>query len=304
MFGSIVYYLRNKEARKLKLLSIFGKNMSDEEYTKKIYRIMVGRELNLTNPQTYTEKLQWLKLNDRKPEYTMMQDKYGVRDYIAKTIGEEYLVPLLGVWNDVNDIDFDQLPNQFVLKCNHDCASVIICRDKKALDIEFAKNKLNTCLHKNYYYSSREWAYKNIKPVIIAEKYMYNKNGEPLIDYKFFCFSGKAQMVYLGTGEPHTDQQRIDYFDMEFNHLPIKRGAIPWSDQQLVKPKGFEELITLAEKLAGSIPFIRVDFYLIDDHPYFGEFAFYPSAGLSEFIPHEWEKKVGEWIQLPYESIH
>lgn len=304
MIKNVIYYLKNTKARRLKLLSVFGKNMSDEKFSRIIYKINTGRKLDLSNPQTYTEKLQWLKLHDRKPEYTMMQDKYAVRDYVAKTIGGEYLVPLIGVWNDANDIDFDKLPNQFVLKCNHDCASVVICRDKGSLDIDFAKKKLNTCLHKNYFYSSREWAYKDIKPLIMAEKYMSNKNGEPLVDYKFFCFSGKARMVYLGTGEPHTDQQRIDYFDMDFNHLPIRRGAIPWADKQLVKPEGFEELASLAEKIAGEIPFIRVDFYLIDNHPYFGEVAFYPSAGLAEFIPHEWEEKVGEWIQLPHPSIH
>lgn len=296
---SIHYYLTDKEARQLKILHVFGKHLSDEEFTKRIYKIKVGKTLNLSQPKTYTEKLQWLKLYDRKPEYTVMQDKLAVREYISSKIGSEYLIPLLGVWNDANEIDFDALPNQFVLKCNHDCASVVICKDKACLDINQTKIKLNTCLHKNYYDSSREWAYKDIKPCIIAEKYMSNKGEAFLTDYKIFCFSGKARMLYVGTGQPHTDEQRIDYFDIDFNHLPIKRGSIPWSQTEIKKPEGFERLVSLAETLAGSIPFIRVDFYLVNNQPYFGEFAFYPSAGLAEFSPYEWEEKVGDWIQLP-----
>ena len=293
------YYIVNKEARKLKMLNTFGKCLSDEQFTKIIYKIKVGKKLNLLHPKTYTEKIQWLKLYDRKPEYTQMQDKLAVREYIEKTIGSEYLIPLLGVWYDANDIDFNALPNQFVLKCNHDCASVIICRDKTSLNIEQAKKKLNECLHKNYYESSREWAYKNIKPCIIAEKFMSDDGESFLVDYKFFCFSGKARMLYVGTGQPHTNEQRIDYFDIDFNHLPIKRGAIPWAQNEPAKPEGFEKLVSLAEKLSDSIPFIRVDLYYINNHPYFGEFAFYPSAGLAEFSPYEWEEKVGSWIQLP-----
>ena len=259
--------------------------------------------MNLDNPQTYTEKLQWLKLYDRQPKYTIMQDKYAVRDYVAETIGEEYLVPLLGVWNDANEINFDNLPNQFVLKCNHDCASVVVCRDKKTLDIEKTRSKLNTCLRNNYYKVGREWTYKNIKPLIIAEKYLSEKDELSLTDYKFFCFAGKALMLYVGTGEPHTDRQRIDYFDVDFNHLPIRREGISWADKTIIKPEGFNQLIDLAEKMAKGIPFIRVDFYLVDHHPYFGEVAFYPSAGFSEFVPYEWEKRIGNWIKLPQAGV-
>ena len=296
---SLSNYIVDKQARQLRLLKAFGKHLSDEEYSKRIYKIKTGRPLNLSSPQTYTEKIQWLKLYDRRPEYTMMQDKLAVRDYVSKTIGEEYLIPLLGVWKEVDEIDFNSLPSQFVLKCNHDCASVVICRDKNVLNIEQTKKKLHACLHKNYYESSREWAYKDIEPCIIAEKYMSNNNEMSLVDYKFFCFSGTARMVYLGTGQPHTDEQRIDYFDMEFNHLPIKRGSIPWADKELKKPEQFEKMKYLAEKIAGDIPFIRVDFYIVNEQPYFGEVAFYPSAGLSEFTPREWEEEIGNWIILP-----
>lgn len=292
-------YLTDIKARKLDLLLKFGKNMSDERYLKKLYRIKMGRPLNLSDPQTYTEKLQWLKLYDRKPEYTVLQDKYAVRDYVAKTIGSEYLIPLLGVWEDAKDIDFTKLPDQFVLKCNHDSASVIICRDKTKLDYEKTREKLNECLRTNYYLSAREWAYKDIKPLIIAEKYMAMSNQETLTDYKFFCFSGKAKIVMLTSGEAHTRNRRNDLFDISFNRLPIQRGNVEGSNVLYNKPEKFDVLVSLAERIAGNIPFIRVDFYLIEDHPYFGEVAFYPSAGLSQFSPSEWEEKIGSWIKLP-----
>ncbi len=282
-----------------KLLLRYGKRMPDDKYLKKLYKIKTGRTLDLVNPQTYTEKLQWLKIYDRNPLYTKMQDKYAVREYISNVIGDEYLIPLLGTWNNANDIEFDLLPDQFVLKCNHDCASVVICRDKKKLDFEYTRTKLNTCLKKNYYEPAREWAYKDIKPIIMAEKYMSDSSEKTLTDYKFFCFSGEAKMVLIASGEAHTSSRRLDYYDMQFNHLPIKRGTIKGTEDYHTKPNGFELLVTLAEKVAGNIPFIRVDFYLIDGHPYFGEVAFYPSAGLAEFYPYEWEKRVGEWIHLP-----
>lgn len=285
-------------------LRLFGRLLSDKAYLQKTYRLRTGHKLDLKQPKTYTEKIQWIKLYDRRPIYTLMQDKYAVREYIANTIGSEYLIPLIGVWKDANDIDFESLPNQFVLKCNHDCASVVICRDKRTLDIEQARKKLNMCLQKNYYDPGREWAYKDIKPLIIAEKYMSNGNEKTLTDYKFFCFYGKAKMLYVGTGEPHTDQQRIDFFDIDFNHLPIQRGSIPNADKTINKPKGFDALIPLVEKLAQNIPFIRVDFYLIEGRPYFGEVAFYPSSGFAEFSPHEWEERVGEWIILPPVKEH
>lgn len=295
----ILDYFGDIKARKVDLLIKFGKNMPDEKYIKKMYQLRIGKPLNLSDPKTYTEKLQWLKLYDRKPEYTVLQDKFAVRDYVSKTIGSEYLIPLLGVWNNAKAIDFSTLPNQFVLKCNHDCASVTICRDKEKFNYEQTIQKLNYCLNQNYYYSGREWAYKDIKPVILAEQYMEEDHQETLTDYKFFCFSGKPKMVMLTSGEAHTRNRRNDLYDIDFNHLPIQRGNVQESDKVYTKPEGFETLVTLAEKLAGNIPFIRVDFYLIKGHPYFGEVAFYPSAGFSQFYPLEWEEKIGSWIQLP-----
>ena len=296
---SIKRMIIDPKARQLKMLQMFGQKWDDEKYIRSMYKIKVGKELNLDAPKTYTEKLQWLKLYDHRPEYTLLQDKYRVREYVAATIGDEYLIPLLGAWEDANDIDFNQLPDHFVLKCNHDCASVIICRDKSSFDIEQAKTKLNKCLGINYYSAGREWAYKDIKRKIIAEKYMQNGKETTLTDYKFFCFSGKAKMVLLASGEAHTNERRLDYFDMEFNPLPIKRGYMKESGRIYEKPEQFDQLIPLAEKLAQDFPFIRVDFYIVNKHPYFGEVALYPGSGFSEFSPCEWEERIGSWISLP-----
>lgn len=273
-------------------------SLTDEAYLKKIYKLYVGRKLNLESPATYTEKLQWLKLHDRQPIYTVMQDKYLVREFIAKTIGEEYLIPLLGVWEDPKEIDFDSLPNQFVLKCNHDCASVIICRDKSELDRDAAIEKLKECLRRNYWIGGREWAYKGIPPKVIAEQYLQDGSSETLTDYKFFCCNGKAKMLLLASGTAHTKERRLDYYDTDFHRLPIVRGSIANSQIDNKKPEQLDLLISLAEKIASGIPFIRVDFYLIQGKPYFGEVAFYPSSGLAEFHPIEWEKRVGSWIDI------
>ena len=302
-FLSKLNELTDIKTTRRKILHKYGKRMSDEKYLRKIYKLKTGRSLNLENPQTYTEKLQWLKLYDRNPLYTQMQDKYAVREYISNVIGSEYLIPLLGVWNNAYDIDFDKLPDQFVLKCNHDCASVVICKDKNKIDFENTRVNLNKCLQRNYYDNAREWAYKDIKPKIMAEKYMYDNCGSTLMDYKFFCFSGKAKMLMLTSGEAHTENRRFDFYDMQLNHLPIQRGKTKGAKGDFSKPEGFDLLVLLAEKVAGDIPFVRVDFYLINGHPYFGEVAFYPSAGLAEFHPYEWEKKVGDWIKLPQKNI-
>ena len=293
--------LANPKSLKMVLLKSFGKNIPDEKYLKMLYKLKTGHELNLDYPKTYTEKIQWLKLYDRRPEYTKMQDKYAVREFIKETIGEEYLIPLLGVWDRADDIDFDALPDQFVIKCNHDCASVIICRDKSTFDKAEAKRHLQDCLQKSYYPDGREWAYRDIKPKIIAEKYMQDSNEKTLTDYKFFCFSGIARLVLVTSGPAHTPERRVDFYDIDFNSLPIKRGEMSGSGHAaaIKKPKGFDSLVQLAEKLSAGIPFVRMDFYLIEGHPFFGEVAFYPSGGMAEFKPYEWEERVGSWIILP-----
>lgn len=279
-------------------LHLFDK-MSDEKYLKLLYRVNIGKKLNLENPQTYNEKLQWLKINDRKDIYTEMVDKHLVKDYVKKIIGEEYIIPTLGVWDSFDEINFEKLPEQFVLKCTHDSGGLIICTDKNKLDKVKAKKKLEKCLKINYYKRFREWPYKNVKPRIIAEKYMVDESGTELKDYKFFCFDGKVKAMFIATdrSDPNTET-KFDFFDRDFNHLPFINGH-PNSDKKIKKPESFEKMIELAEKLSVGMPQVRIDFYDIYGQVYFGEITFFHWSGTKPFEPEEWDYTFGSWIELP-----
>ena len=270
--------------------------LPDAAYLKGCFRATMGYKLDLENPKTFNEKLQWLKLHDRNPAYTQMVDKYAVREYIKNTIGEEYLIPLLGVWDSFDEIDFNELPEQFVLKCNHDSGSVIICKDKKTFDIDSARRMLKKALRVNYYPHSKEWPYKNIKPKIIAEQFMVDESGVELKDYKFFAFNGEVKSLFIATDRPH--DTRFDFFDTDFNHLPFTNGH-PHTTKVLKRPDSFDEMIRLAEKLSEGIPHVRVDFYDINGKVYFGELTFYHWSGMTPFEPVEWDYTFGNWIQLP-----
>ena len=277
--------------------------ISDEIFIKLLYKGHMGKKLNLQNPQTYNEKLQWLKLYDRKDIYTQLVDKYRVREYVKAKIGEEYLIPLLGVWNDPNEIDIDTLPEQFVLKCNHDSGSVIVCRDKKDFDIKKAREHLSRCLSNGTYWYTREWPYKNIQPVVLAEKYMEDDTYHELRDYKFFCFDGVPKAMFIATERLNPDKPTaFDFFDMDFNHLPIKQGH-PNADKIPDKPINFEKMKELSRILSNGFPHVRVDFYEINGKVYFGELTFYHFGGVEPFIPEEWDTKFGEWIKLPERGI-
>lgn len=267
----------------------------DALWLKIIFRIKTGYWLNLKNPRTFNEKLQWLKLNNRNPLYTKLVDKYEVREYVKDTIGEEYLVPLLGIWDDFDDIDFDKLPNQFVLKCTHDSGGLIVCKDKSKLDIQSARKKINRCLKFNYYYAFREWPYKDVKPRIVAEKYLEDNKGS-LCDYKFFCFNGSAKVWFLISGRSSGDT-RCDYYDFEGNRLPFVQGY-PNSDFVITMPPEIMQMKTLAEKLTKDMKHCRADFYLVDGRIYFGELTFFDSSGLDRFEPIEWDYKFGDMIDL------
>ncbi|MBE7049637.1 MAG: glycosyl transferase [Ruminococcaceae bacterium] len=286
--------LKNPKAALLVVISKFH-FLSDKAYIKLKYFISFGKRINLKNPKTYNEKLNWLKLYDRNPKYPKMVDKFGVREYIKEKIGEEYLIPLLGVWDSFEEIDFDSLPNQFVLKCTHDSGSVVICKDKTTFDIEKAKEKLNRKFKKNLYWWSREWVYKDLKPKIIAEKYMEDSEYKELRDYKFFCFSGEPKCLFVATERPHNT--KFDFFDLEFNHLPILNGH-PNSEKQIEKPKCFDKMIELSKILSQGMKHVRVDFYEIDGRIYFGELTFFHYSGFIDFEPDEWNYKFGEWIDL------
>ena len=273
--------------------------ISDEKYLKTAYKIKFGKKLDLDNPQTFNEKIQWIKLYDRKPIYTTMVDKYEVKKYVADIIGEEYIIPTIGVWDKFEDIDFDSLPEQFVLKCTHDSGGLVICKDKKKLNLKKAKKKIKTCLKHSFFWGCREWPYKDVKPRIIAEKYMEDTETAELRDYKFFCFNGEAKMIFIATDrQKQGEETKFDFFDMDFNHLPFTNGH-PNAQVLPQKPKCFDEMRTLAEKLSKDIPHVRVDFYEVDGKVYFGEMTFFHWSGMVPFDPPEWDEKIGSWIDLP-----
>ena len=251
---------------------------------------------NLKKPVTYNEKLNWLKLHDHNPDYIKMVDKYEAKLIIAKMIGEEYIIPTLGVWEHFEDIDFDLLPEQFVLKCTHDSEGVFIVTDKSKFDKKAAKEKLEKSLKQNFYYIGREWPYKDVPPRIIAEQYMEDHTDGELRDYKFFCFNGKAKAMFVATDRAK-DDVKFDYFDLEFNHLDIRQE---YSNAGLVrKPVTFEKMIEFAEIISKGYPHVRVDFYEVDGHLYFGEFTLYHFSGFMPFQPSKWDMIFGEWLELP-----
>ena len=252
----------------------------------------------LGDPQTYNEKLQWLKLYDRKPEYTQMVDKYEAKKYVAAIIGEEYIIPTLGVWDRFEDIDFDALPDCFVLKCTHDSGGLVIVRDKKELDKKAARRKIEHCLGRNYYMNSREWPYKNVRPRIIAEQFMINDSGEELQDYKFMCFNGKVKCCFVCSDRFSAEGLHITILDRDWNVLPFHRHYHP-PKSGLEKPAQYDEMLRLAEQLSKDIPFVRVDLYEINGKIYFGELTFFPGSGLEKFEPESGDYTLGSWIALP-----
>ena len=258
-----------------------------------------GKFVDFDNPQTYNEKLQWLKLYNRDPFYNLIVDKYLVKQYVEDKIGKQYIIPLLGVWNHFDDIDFSKLPEQFVLKTNHDCGGVIVCKDKSKFDYKNAKDKLEQHLKNNYYWEHREWPYKDVKPVIFAEKYMVDESGYELKDYKWFCFNGEPKLLFIAQDRDNPNEEtKFDFFDMDFNLLPFTNGH-PNSGVKRKKPAGFDKMRDLAAELSKGIPHVRVDFYDINGEIYFGELTLFHWSGFVKFEPEEWDYKLGSWITLP-----
>lgn len=301
---NIIKFILDKKFR-FSYLAAHGvyNSMSDEKFLKTKYRNQINKELNIESPRTFNEKLQWLKLYDRKPIYTTMVDKYEVKKYIADIIGAEYVIPTLGVWEKFEDIDFDSLPEQFVLKCTHDSGGLAICKNRSTFDFKSAKKKIGKCLKRDYYLCSREWPYKDVRPRIIAERYMEDSETSELRDYKFFCFNGKAKMLFIASErQKKGEETKFDFFDMDFNLLPFTNGH-PNAQVTPLKPKCFDEMLALAEKLSVDIPHVRVDFYEVDGKVYFGEMTFFHWSGFVPFDPPEWDEKIGSWIELP-EKTH
>ena len=271
--------------------------LPDGTYLRLRYLIAFRKPLHLKNPRTFNEKLQWLKLHDHNPEYTRMVDKFEAKKYVAERIGEEYIVPTLGVWDRFDEIDFDALPDQFVLKCTHDSGGLVICKDKKSLDLDAAREKITACLKENYYWDYREWPYKNVKPRIIAEPYLRDDETGELRDYKFYTFGGEVKALLIISGRDTPDAGG-DYFDAEFHHLDMQWGyknakTLP------APPKSMEDMIRLAQLLSKSTPELRVDFYEINGKPFFGEMTFFDGGGLEKIVPEKWDRIFGDWVTLP-----
>lgn len=280
--------------------------LSNQSFFKNNDKIQIKRgwysrmpyRLNLKSPRSYNEKLQWLKLYDRNPLYTTMVDKYAVKEHVAGIIGEEYIIPTFGVWDKFDDIDFDALPNQFVLKCTHDSGGLVICKDKKSLDLAAAKHKIESSLQTDYYANGREWPYKNVPRRIIAEKYMEDTLTGELRDYKFFCFDGNVKWLFIATDRQNREEPYFDFFDADFHHLPMQHGH-PNAPILPEKPRNFELMKALASKLSQGIPHVRVDFYEVDGCVYFGELTFFHHGGWTPFTPEKWDYIFGAEIKLP-----
>jgi len=274
---------------------------SDRSYLEYLYRHKMKKKISLNRDNKdlllYTEKIQWLKLYDRQPEYTDMADKYNVRKYVAQTIGEEYLIPCYGVWDKFEDIPFDALPDQFVLKCTHDCGSVMFCKDKTSFNIDKARKHFNKFLSRNYYWRSRQWTYKNIKPRIIAEKLIIDKPGVDLPDYKIYCFDGEPKIIGVDLNR-FSDRKR-NVFNTNWESLPLSINFPSLTELIVPKPKHFELLLELAKKLSAGKIFVRIDMYVVNDNFYFGELTFYPLSGYQKLAPPEWNRTFGDWMTLP-----
>lgn len=298
----IKYFLKNPINILLKLDNMRIIRIPDKKYLEIVYKNKFHKKLNLDNPQTFNEKLQWLKLYDRNPEYTKMVDKYEAKKYVASLIGEEYIIPTIGVYDKFDDIDFNKLPNQFVIKCTHDSGGLVICKDKSKLDIKKVRKMINKSLKRKYFYLWREWPYKNVKPRIIIEKYMINEDKLELKDYKFFCFEGLPKFMYISNDlNDHLNQETYtDFFDMQFNKIKMKFKSPNSPDGiNIEKPKNFDKMIEYSKLLAKGILHVRIDWYEINGRLYFGEITFYHNGGYFEVHPQELNKKIGDMINLP-----
>ena len=269
--------------------------LPDKSFLKLMYHIRTDKKLNLKQPKTYNEKLQWLKLYDRKTEYTNMVDKYEVKKYVADIIGEEHIISTLGIWDKFDDIKFDSLPEQFVLKCTHDSGGLVICRDKQKLDLDLTREKIEKSLRTNYYKHGREWPYKNVKPRIIAEKYMVDESGTELKDYKVMCFNGEPKLIQIHKGRfvDHTQ----DFYDINWNFINVSQGCKN-STELMPKPAFLDEMLSLSKELSAGIPHVRVDWYYVNGQLYFGELTFFDASGFDDFEPDEYNEILGSWITL------
>lgn len=299
IFHTINYLVKNPRHTLLMLLSYTSRLWPDELFLKIKFRLCLGYRLDLKNPRTFNEKLQWLKLNDKRPIYTKMVDKIEAKKYVAGLIGDDYIIPTIGEYDSPDDIPWNKLPDRFVLKCTHDSGGIVICKDKSKFEKRQAISKLKKAHNRTYYYQNREWPYKNVPHRIICEQYMVDESGYELKDYKFFCFDGEVKALFIATDRGNEKEQtKFDFFDADFNHLPILNGH-PNATKPISKPENFELMKDLASKLSKGHCHLRVDFYNIKGKVYFGELTFFHWSGFVPFVPEEWDYKLGSYIHLP-----
>ena len=285
--GNVEYYLSN----------CFSGVIGDRMYLKRFYKEMFGKRLNLFRPKSFNEKMQWLKLYDRNPLYSLLADKYSAKQYLSDMFGIEYVIPLITIWDKAEDIDFESLPKRFVLKCTHDSSGVIICRNKDELDINGAIEFLNKRLKKNYFWFRREYAYKNIVPRVLCEEYMENNGEDELNDYKVWCFNGKAEYIQLDFDR--ATLHRINLYDTLWQQIPVRIHRPSDTYRDFDKPVFLNEMISIAEKVSNSFTFLRVDFFIINNRLFIGELTFYPEAGFTRFDPLEYNDILGKKLILP-----
>lgn len=293
-------YIHDSSRAVLSFIMKFNYLFPDKMYLEMLFKLKMGQKLDLKKPQTFNQKLNWLKLYDRNPLYTTLVDKYAVKEWVAEKIGKEYVIPTLGVWERPELIDFSSLPNQFVLKTTHGGGNmgVVICKDIKTFDKNKAIEKLNKSLRRSASSILREWPYKNVPRKIIAEQFIEDSTTNTLNDYKFFAFNGEVKALFIATGRQELKEPRFDYFDADFNHLDLIQ-VHPMSGKVIEKPKTFEEMKRIASILSKGIPQVRCDLYEVDGKVYFGEMTFFHHGGVVPFHPQKWDYEWGKWIKLP-----
>lgn len=291
--------LFEKNFLKRQIIKLFVDFLSDKKYLEILFKLRAGYKPNIDNPRTFNEKLQWLKLYDHKDEYTQMVDKVEAKNYVASIVGSKYIIPTIAVFNHADEIDFNQLPQQFVMKCSHNSGGIVVCKDKDKLNKDKAIKKMGRGWEKDYYKYNKEYPYKNVARRVLVEEFLSESDNQDLIDYKIHCFNGVPKLILVCKDRYAPSGLTEDFYDCEWNHLNIRRPKHPNAKTLTAKPINLEEMLQVAKKLSQNIPFIRVDLYNVNGKIYFGELTFFPASGMTAFIPNEWDLKIGEWLTLP-----
>lgn len=299
MFRKIIKHLKNPKQFLINRLIKNSKYIPVKIYLNILFKFFNGYKLNLNNPKTFLEKIQWLKIYDKNPEYTKMVDKIEVKNYVSEKIGKEYIIPTLKEYNTVDEIKLEELPSKFVMKCNHDSGKILLCNDKSTLEINKIKNDFKRLLNKDFYQISKEWPYKNVKRKILIEEYINDGEKSDLDDYKWYCFNGEP--LYCQVIRDRRTNETIDFYDKDWIHQEFV-GLNPKCDngkKPAKKPENLSKHLEIARILSKDIPFIRVDLYEVNGKIYFGELTFYPNGGFGKFKPSIWDLKLGNLISLP-----